>query len=249
MNFIGYLNLIHKKQYLYKVTIDKESSKNDVYPFDIPIISQFTKLDFHPNVTFIIGENGSGKSTLLEALAIKLGFNPEGGTKFINFSTNKSHSELYKYLKIHKHHEHPENHFFLRAESFYNVATEIDNVFATHNYGGKSLHHQSHGESFFSLMTHRFGKNGLYILDEPEAALSPNRQIAMLVIMKKLIKENCQFIITTHSPILLSYPNALIYEIDESGSMNKTKYEETDTYIIAKDFINNYQKIQNKLKL
>lgn len=233
-------------QYLYSITLDLQTSDRVDYPFNLPIVQKMNVLNFHPNVTFIVGENGSGKSTLLEALAIKMGFNPEGGTKFINFSTRESHSDLYHYLRLHKYHQHPENHFFLRAESFYNVATTIDNVFATHNYGGKSLHEQSHGESFFSLFTHRFGPNGLYILDEPEAALSPNRQMALLARMHQLIQQNCQFIIATHSPILLSYPDALIYEISERG-MDTVNYEESDLYMTTKYFLDNYKKIHKEL--
>ena len=168
---------MHKTQFVYSATMDEQCQNIKKYPFDILAINGLKNVTFHPNVTFIIGENGSGKSTLLEALAIKLGFNPEGGSKFISFVTRSSHSELHKYLKIHKHHIHPENHFFLRAESFYNVATGIDEADKNAptpllpQYGGKSLHDQSHGESFFSLFIHKFGENGLYILDEPEAAL------------------------------------------------------------------------------
>lgn len=234
--------------FVYSVTLIKDAINYDVYPFNTPIIKSFEKLEFHPNITFIVGENGSGKSTILEALAVKMGFNPEGGTKNFNFSTHASHSELYKHLKVHKHHIHPDNHFFLRAESFYNVATNIDEIDKNGStpllpqYGGKSLHEQSHGESFFSLFLHRFGSNGLYILDEPEAALSPNRQMAMLAKMNQLVHQNCQFIIATHSPILLSYPNALIYEIDANG-FSKVKYEETEIYTTTKYFLNHHQKV------
>ncbi len=240
----------NKTPFIYSATYEKDIERQNEYPFNIPIIKALKKLEFHENVTFLIGENGSGKSTLLEALAIKMGFNPEGGTKNFNFSTRESHSSLFKYLKIHKHHIHPENHFFLRAESYFNVATEVDILDKIepllHYYGGKSLHEQSHGESFFSLFIHRFGENGLYILDEPEAALSPNRQMAMLARMHQLIKQNCQFIIATHSPILLSYPNALIYELRDK-KIEKVKYEESELFITTKYFINNYQKMHKGL--
>lgn len=233
------------KQFLYSAIIKYDDIPLDEYPFNLPFIATLN-LKFHPNVTFIVGENGIGKSTLLEALAIKMGFNPEGGTKFINFATRESHSELYRYLRLYKNHRHPENHFFLRAESFFNVATTIDSVNAIHNYGGKSLHEQSHGESFFSLFMHRFGKDGFYILDEPEAALSPNRQMSMLVRIKQLIDQNCQFIIATHSPILLSYPDAIIYQINEKG-IEKVAYEDTEIYTTTKYFLNNYKSMHNQL--
>ncbi len=246
----------NKTPFIYSATYEKDIERQNEYPFNIPIIKALKKLEFHENVTFIIGENGSGKSTLLEALAIKMGFNPEGGTKNFNFSTRESHSELFKYLRIHKHHIPPENHFFLRAESYFNVATKIEiedkEVYEFYvppiinSYGGKSLHEQSHGESFFSLFLNRFGENGLYILDEPEAALSPNRQMAMLARIDQLIKQNCQFIIATHSPILLSYPNALIYELRD-GKIEKVKYEESELFITTKYFINNYQKMHKEL--
>jgi len=243
--------IANKTQFIYTTSLNIESVDKNTYPLNIPSIRKIDKILFHPNITFIVGENGSGKSTLLEALAVKLGFNPEGGSKFISFSTRASHSELHKYFKIHKHHIHPENHFFLRAESFYNVASSIDELDKIGRpllpqYGGKSLHEQSHGESFFSLFIHKFGKNGLYILDEPEAALSPNRQMAMLARMHELVSQNCQFIIATHSPILLSYPDALIYEIGDDGLV-ETSYEETEIYTTTKYFLNHYKSMHEKL--
>ena len=246
--------MMHDTPFIYSAKLNRDSITGSAYPFDIPIVQTFDKLDFHPDVTFIVGENGSGKSTILEALAVKMGFNPEGGTKNFNFSTRPSHSDLYKYLTIHKHHMHPENHFFLRAESFFNVATNIDEVdkngYSNRSllplYGGKSLHEQSHGESFFSLFLYRFGSNGLYLLDEPEAALSPNRQMAMLAKIHQLIGQNCQFVIATHSPILLSYPNAIIYEIDENG-FSQVEYEETEIYTTTKYFLNHYKTMHKQL--
>ncbi len=237
--------------YLHSLKITKEADSLG-YPFDLPVVKYTDEIEFHPKVTYIVGENGSGKSTLLEAMAVGLGFNPEGGTKNFNFATKNSHSSLHEHIKIHKHYINPKNHFFLRAESFYNVATEIevlDKIWPLlHCYGGKSLHNQSHGESFFSLFMHRFGADGLYILDEPEAALSPDRQLAFLVRMHELIGQNCQFVISTHSPIILSYPDALIYEIGDDG-LRACEYEDTQTYRTSKYFINNYHKMHEGLGL
>lgn len=242
------------KYYLLSVAL-KEGvlESNDNYPFNLPAIRNLdTQLKFHEAVTFIVGENGSGKSTLLEALAVSQRFNPEGGTKNFNFSTRASHSNLSDYIRVAKSPKHPKTGYFLRAESFHNVATEIERLDSEppipgvnsppiiHSYGGASLHEQSHGESFFALMKNRFGKEGLYILDEPEAALSPTRQMAMITLLHQLVAQNCQFIIATHSPILLSYPNATIYEIRDNG-FEKVNYEDTDTFALTKAFLNNYK--------
>jgi len=200
-----------------------------------------------------VAENGSGKSTLLEALAISQGYNPEGGTKNFNFSTRNSHSNLNEFIQVVKSIKKPKTGFFLRAESFYNVATEIEKLNEEpggppiiNSYGGKSLHEQSHGESFFSLMQHRFGEEGLYVLDEPEAALSPSRQMAMIRLLHQLVSKGCQFIIATHSPILLSYPNSTIYEIRDNG-LQKVNYEDTETYSVTKLFIKKYKSMLNLL--
>lgn len=194
------------------------------FPFSIPVVRNFEKLEFHPAVTFLIGENGAGKSTLLEAIAIAWGFNPEGGSKNFNFATRETHSQLSEYLRLGKGIKRPKDGYFLRAESFYNVASQIDSLDESPGgppiksfYGGKSLHNQSHGESFFTLLTERFGGKGLYILDEPEAALSPTRQMAMLTRMHDLVLDKSQFIIATHSPIIMAYPNAQIFSVSQKG--------------------------------
>ncbi len=196
------------------------------YLNELPIIRQLKAcpIEFTAPVTFFVGENGAGKSTLIEAIAVASGFNPEGGTRNFCFNTNATHSPLYKHITLSRS-AHPKDGFFLRAESLYNAATYIDELdelpaptpSISESYGGKSLHRQSHGESFLSIVLNRFGGNGLYILDEPEAALSPSRQMTLLSEMKRLAENGSQFIVSTHSPILLAYPGAVILEISEDG--------------------------------
>ena len=201
-------------------------------------------LDFHPQVTFLVGENGSGKSTLLEAIAICLGFNPEGGTKNFHFSTRASHSELHQYIRLAKGGKRPRDGFFLRAESFFNVATEIENLDSEpsfgppviDSYGGLSLHEQSHGESFLALLISRFRGHGLYLLDEPEAALSPQRQLAVLARLHELVRAGSQFVIATHSPILMAYPDAWIYNLT-GGGVELVDYYDTEHYRVMHDFM------------
>ena len=211
--------------YLQHITLKREQiGAFDSYPFSIPAVRGLSEIKFAKEVTILVGENGSGKSTLLEAIAVALGFNAEGGTVNFQFQTRETHSELHKYLRLARSFKRYRDGFFLRAESFYNVATNIDEIDESgggrpliQSYGGKSLHHQSHGESFLALMLNRFGGNGLYLLDEPEAALSPTRQMTVLSRMFQLIRQKSQFIIATHSPILMAYPGALIYQISETG--------------------------------
>lgn len=217
----------------------KDKNVNDSYVYKIPMIQSFDQITFKQPVTFLCGENGTGKSTLLEAIAIAYGFNPEGGSRNLLFSTCDTHSPLANNLRLVRGVDQPKDGFFLRAESFYNVATSIDEneremSGLLRSYGGKSLHAQSHGESFFALMCNRFYGHGLYILDEPEAALSPNRQLSMLTLMHDL--EGSQFIIATHSPILMAYPNADIYVCSDCG-IALTSYKETDNYQVTKSFL------------
>jgi predicted ATPase len=244
------VSTLNAKHYLLEARLLRDKIKSfDQYPFSVPAVKNFDVLEFHPKVTFIVGENGTGKSTLLEAISVAYGFNPEGGGRNFGFSTRASHSNLHNYLRLSKGYKRPKDGFFLRAESFYNFASEIDRLDEDpfgrgppikDSYGGISLHAQSHGESFFSLMVHRFGGNGLYILDEPEAALSPTRQMAMLSRMHELAESGSQFIIATHSPILMAYPNSTIYELTEE-QITKTDYENTEHYIVTKDFLNKYK--------
>lgn len=234
--------------YLRSIEILKTKVLLAEYPFNIPAIQKINTIDFHPNITFLIGENGVGKSTILEAIAINLGFNAEGGNQNVNFRTEHTSSILHKHLKLVRSHKRPQEGYFLRAESFYNVASYMDSIASpsAQGYGGKSLHHQSHGESFLSVLKHKFHGNGLYLLDEPEAALSPTRQMSVLAIIDQLIKKNSQFIIATHSPILLSYPNAKIYQICDSG-VQEVKYTETEHYTITRNFLNYHNNMLERI--
>ncbi|MEA5051654.1 MAG: AAA family ATPase [Oscillospiraceae bacterium] len=193
------------------------------------------ELDFPMPVTFFVGENGTGKSTLLEAIAVSVGLNPEGGSRDFSFSTRDSHSALYRCLSVLKS-VPPKDSFFLRAESFYNTSSYLDENSTLARYGGVSLHEQSHGESFLSLVANRFEGDGLYLLDEPEAALSPQGQMALLAAVDALVKRRSQFLIATHSPILTAYPQADILQLTESG-IRKVSYRDTDAYKITKRFL------------
>ncbi|RJL51280.1 AAA family ATPase [Pectobacterium carotovorum] len=242
-------------QYVSRIELvhDKVDSF-EVYPFSISSIRLLDKLDLHQKVTFFIGENGSGKSTLLEAIAVSMGFNPEGGTRNFNFGTRTSHSRLSHFLRVAKGIKKPRNGFFLRAESFFNVATEIELLDrepsfgppVINSYGGHSLHEQSHGESFMALLLNRFGKEGIYLLDEPEAALSPSKQLAALARMHDLIQEGSQFVIATHSPILMAYPDATIFQFGEDG-IQQVAYEDTEHYQITRAFLNNPERMLREL--
>jgi len=210
----------------------------DVYPFSIPAIRRMDELALDSAVTLFAGENGSGKSTLVEAIAVAAGFNPEGGSRSVTVSTRVSHSVLHKYVRLVRSTRRPRTGFFLRAESFFNVATYIEELrdpAITNAYGG-ALHEKSHGESFISLVTNRFGPNGLYILDEPEAALSLRGNLALMRRIHDLVAQGSQFIISTHSPILLGYPDAKIFVLSEKG-LAETPYEATEVVELTRAFL------------
>jgi len=211
----------------------------DVYPFNLPVVGTVDELEFHPKVTFLVGENGSGKSTLIEALAVAWGFNAEGGSANFSFGTRASHSPLHNFVRPIRSHKRAKDGFFLRAESHFNVATYVEDT-GVSGYGDVSLHEQSHGESFFALLDNRFRGEGLYILDEPEAALSPNRQLSFLARLHELVNRKSQFIIATHSPIILGYPDAWIYQTTSSG-LERVEYEDTDHFQVTRSFLNRRQ--------
>ena len=208
------------------------------FPYNLPAVRGLTTLPFHPKVTFLVGENGSGKSTLLEAIAVACELNPEGGSRNFNFATRSSHSPLDECVRLAKAPVMPGDSYFLRAESFYNVATEIERLGVGGGYGGQSLHEQSHGESFFALFKNRFRDHGLYLMDEPEAALSPKRQLQFLGLLHDYIRRGGQFVIATHSPIIMAYPDARIYLLDAEG-VRESAYKETDHYLVTRGFLSN----------
>ena len=231
--------MLEAKPYLKSIEILHEDVRDkEEFPFCLPLIKHLKSIDFHEDVTFIIGENGSGKSTLIEAIATAWGFNAEGGNKNFYFETEKTHSDLKDFIKINKSFQRPKDGFFLRAESYYNVASYVDTIpDALASFGGKSLHHQSHGESFMAMLRHKLHGNGLYIFDEPEAALSPTRQIEALNCIKRLVQKGSQFIIATHSPILLSCWPAKILQI-QNNKLEEVVYQETEHYKVTRDFLN-----------
>jgi predicted ATPase len=209
----------------------------DSYPFSIPAVRHLDELRFPTPATFFVGENGSGKSTLLEALAVAAGLNAEGGSRNFRFATRATHSELSDYLRLVRAPRRPRDAYFLRAETFYNVASAAEQYgVAEQHGGGKSPHEQSHGESFMALVLHRLRGNGLYLFDEPEAALSPTRQLSLLAAMHQLVASGSQFIIATHSPILLGYPDATIYDFTDAG-VRTVAYTDTEHYVVTRAFL------------
>lgn len=218
------------------------------YPFSIPAISKLDEIHLEKNVTFLVGENGTGKSTLLEAIADKCDFHTAGGGRNNMYEVHASESELGNYIRL-SWLPKVSNGFFLRAESFYSFATHLEEVDNTgfRDYGGRSLHKQSHGESFLSLFLNRFQGKSIYLLDEPEAALSPSRQLTFLKIIHDLTTQgDTQFIIATHSPILLGYPNADILSFDDE-EISSIDYESTDHFQVTKYFLNNREKLMEEL--
>lgn len=217
-----------------------------VYPFDLPVVTGLHavgQLELAAGVTFLIGDNGSGKSTLVEGIAVAAGFNAEGGSRSFRFSTRSTESPLGQYLTLRRSPGRERTSFFLRAESFYNVASEIEELDKggpagfLNAYGGMSLHQRSHGESFLDLLNHRFGPNGLYLLDEPEAALSPKGLLAALRRIHDLTNAGSQFLIATHSPILLALPGAHIIEIRPDGHLAVVSYDDAEPVTITRAFL------------
>lgn len=233
------------EQFIQRISIDWNKVDKKSYLREIKTLQTLKEVVFNNSITFFTGENGSGKSTLLEAIAISYGFNPEGGTKNYSFSTYDSHSTLYKAITVSKGYRKPKWGYFFRAESFYNVATK-EEEYSQNTYSSKKYHKKSHGESFISLFQDQFKENSIYLLDEPEAALSPQTQLALLIEICESAKKGAQFIIATHSPILLAIPGAQIIRFDD-GKIVNCEYEDTESYKVTEMFINNRNQILKKL--
>lgn len=237
--------------YLLELILERDRIPSfESYPFHLAAVRHLDRLPLHRAVTFLVGENGSGKSTLLEAIAVAGGFNAEGGSRSFQFDTRASHSSLHEYVRLARGVRRPRDGWFLRAESYFNVATHIEQLDEEDlpaarigpAYGKRALHEQSHGESFLALMMNRFFGRGVYLLDEPEAALSPTRQMTVLSRMHQLIGADSQFVIATHSPILMAYPNATIYHLDDDG-IRPIAYEETEHFHVTKSFLEDHERM------
>ncbi len=229
------------------------------YPFSVPAISSLDELGLRSRICFFAGENGTGKSTLLEAIAVHYGFGREGGTRnFQNDSTESNHSvdPLVRALRL-SFDKRTGAGYFLRAESFFNTVSYMDKLDEEDApqsppisafYGGRSLHTRSHGETFFKLLELKFQRNGLFLLDAPAAALSPQRQLAVLVVVRDVLKKykDAQFIISTHSPVLLGYPKAQIVSFDD-GQLHEIEYEETAPLQIVRQFVNQRESFLEEL--
>lgn len=243
--------------YIRAVSIDWDAVAPDSYLREIPALHFEGALTLTAPVTFFVGENGTGKSTLLEGIAVAWGFNPEGGGKNYHFSTYDSHSELHGAVRLVRNPHKPRHSYFLRAESFYNVASKaedyrlsglgVDSEASFYaKYGGKALHRQSHGESFLAMMEGEFQPDGLYLLDEPEAALSPQRQLSLLTLLYELSRQGAQFLIASHSPILLGLPGARILSFDGAG-LSPIDWKETESYRVTELFINRRERLLRAL--
>ena len=224
------------KPYLRAVSLDPDAQFDSTsYPFNIPAVREMHTIELHPDVTFLVGENGAGKSTLLEAMAVAMDLPAEGGSRNVSRQQQEV-SALQEHIRLQTSFRRPEWSYFLRAESLFNVFSYLDSIGSTR----PSLHLRSHGEAFMDVMLD-FRRRGLYLLDEPEAALSPSRQLAALSAIDGLVKQECQFIIATHSPILLAYPRAKILLCDGSG-ISEVAYQDTEHYAITRDFLNHHER-------
>lgn len=233
------------EQFIQRISIDWDKIEPSSYLRKIDAINKIEELAFEKPITFFVGENGSGKSTLLEALAVAYGFNPEGGTKNYSFSTYDSHSQLHEAIRVSKGFRKAKWGYFLRAESFYNVATK-EEEYSDIAHPSEKYHEKSHGESFLALAQNQLRPNGMYLFDEPEAALSPQRQLTLLMEIFSCAKQGSQFIIVTHSPILLGIPDAQIISFDD-GIVHNCKYEDTESYKVTEMFINNREILLGRL--
>ena len=232
-------------QLIQGISIDWSKVDESSYLRNIEAIKGLERLEFANSITFFVGENGSGKSTLLEAIAVAYGFNPEGGTKNYSFSTHDSHSDLCNAIRISKGYRKAGWGYFLRAESFYNVATK-EEEYADKGHPSRKFHEKSHGESFLDIAQSQLSPNGIYLFDEPEAALSPQRQLTLFMEIYECARNGAQFIIATHSPILLGIPNAEILTFD-NGLVHRCEYEETDSYQVTEMFINHRKQLLDRL--
>ena len=241
-----------ENRFIRSLRIDWSKIPEHSYLRDITALDGLTKLAFSRNLTFFVGENGTGKSTLLEGIAVAYGFNPEGGTLNYRFSTYDDVSELGTAISFSRGFRRPASSYFFRAESFFNVASKAEDYrdvtpkeIYYARYGGKFLHEQSHGESFLSFFL-SFEGPGLYLMDEPEAALSPQRQLTLLIQIARMAEQGSQFLIASHSPILLGIPGAQILSFDE-GRIRECAYEETESYEITEMFINHREALLSRL--
>ena len=228
------------------------------YPWHLPAVAALSApLRLHPRVTYLVGENGSGKSTLLEAIAVAAGMNPEGGSSNFAFSTRDSHSGLWEAIRLIRGAHRPRTDFFLRAESLFTAATYLDELGKQEEqtpfdsrallpFGGRSLHEQSHGESFLAVMINRFGPQGFYLLDEPEAALSTQNCLTCLRRIHELVAEGSQFVIATHSPLILAYPESAIYVCTERG-LEPTTYEDAEPVRLTRSFLDSKDRFLQRL--